>query len=624
MNRPWHRWMGFGLCLAVVAGALGWMTAALLRLDHTRQTSERQAALEERVRLALWRMDSALTALIVEESARPAHDYRPLREADQALERVSNRLLAPGEILVPSPLQNFTSPHIKLHFQREHDGTLISPQVPEPAEGKSAPRDADSENHSPREYRGRLAELDRLLRQPASAHRAAPLTAAAEGGPVNSLILLQESSAAPGLPVASTATPSRQAGTVEEGMVAAELQQQMSNSAELQSRAAVYQQATQLATANANWWGATAPSASDAAALVFKALWLGDDLVLARRVAGASGLVVQGVWIDWPALRATLLSSINDLFPQASLRPAAPDAATDAGRRLATLPLELVPDWEPEHPVRQWTPLHISLCLAWMGATVAAAAAGSLLHGTLSLSERRAAFVSAVTHELRTPLTTFQLYSEMLADGMVTDPDQRKGYLDTLRAEATRLGHLVENVLAYARLERGSARQRVEAVRLSELLDHVKPRLAQRTEQAGLTLVTEAVGAGPAATVRVDVAAVEQILFNLVDNACKYAAPEAVDKRLHLEALASPGDRGFMTLRVRDHGPGISADAAKRLFTPFSRSAAEAARGVPGVGLGLALSRRISRELGGDLRRDASVAEGAAFVLSLPVAATTQ
>ena len=80
------------------------------------------------------------------------------------------------------------------------------------------------------------------------------------------------------------------------------------------------------------------------------------------------------------------------------------------------------------------------------------------------------AFVSAVTHELRTPLTTFRLYSEMLASGMVQDETQKKNYLGTLEAEAGRLSHLVENVLAYARIERGSARAQVESVSIGDVL----------------------------------------------------------------------------------------------------------------------------------------------------------
>src|SRR5436190_20862274 len=83
--------------------------------------------------------------------------------------------------------------------------------------------------------------------------------------------------------------------------------------------------------------------------------------------------------------------------------------------------------------------------------------------------------------------------------------------------------------------------------------------------------------------VHVDASAVEQILFNLVDNACKYAAPSASEKLIHLEALP---DGKYAMLRVRDHGAGISAAAAKRLFRPFSKSAQEAAHTAPGIGLG--------------------------------------
>jgi K+-sensing histidine kinase KdpD len=114
----------------------------------------------------------------------------------------------------------------------------------------------------------------------------------------------------------------------------------------------------------------------------------------------------------------------------------------------------------------------------------------------------------------------------------------------------------------------------------------------------------------------VDVAAIEQILFNLVDNACKYGATASSERILHLEAL--PDDK-FAVLRIRDHGEGISAQGAKRLFKPFSKSAHEAAHSAPGVGLGLALCRRLSRSMGGDLRLDQSIRTGACFVLQLPI-----
>jgi K+-sensing histidine kinase KdpD len=134
-----------------------------------------------------------------------------------------------------------------------------------------------------------------------------------------------------------------------------------------------------------------------------------------------------------------------------------------------------------------------------------------------------------------------------------------------------------------------------------------------------MTLVVDAEEPVLETIVHVDAAAVEQILFNLVDNACKYAAPAATEKLIHLEALP---DGKFAMLRVRDHGQGISLEGAKRLFQPFSKSAHEAAHSAPGVGLGLALCRRLSRSMGGDLRLDALVKDGACFVLTLPVSGT--
>jgi signal transduction histidine kinase len=282
---------------------------------------------------------------------------------------------------------------------------------------------------------------------------------------------------------------------------------------------------------------------------------------------------------------------------------------------MAALPVRLLTGVLPMESMPFWSPVRLMLAVAWAAVLLAGVAVALLLHGAISLSERRGAFVSAVTHELRTPLTTFKMYSEMLADDMVRDEAKRKSYLSTLCSEANRLSHLVENVLAYARLERGSARSRVERITLGQLIERTRDRLEQRAEQAQMRIVVDADERAANTAVHVDVAAVEQILFNLVDNACKYAAPSATENIIHLEAQP---DGRFAMLRVRDHGRGISDDGAKRLFQPFSKSADEAAHSAPGVGLGLALCRRLSRSIGGDLRLNRSVVSGACFELILP------
>jgi signal transduction histidine kinase len=118
------------------------------------------------------------------------------------------------------------------------------------------------------------------------------------------------------------------------------------------------------------------------------------------------------------------------------------------------------------------------------------------------------------------------------------------------------------------------------------------------------------------ARVRVNGLSVEQILFNLVDNACKYAGPAATDRAIHLTAARTDG---HVEIRVTDHGPGLDPAVRSRLFRPFSKSVHEAANTAPGLGLGLALSRRLARNMNADLRLDPGVKEGTVFVLTLPL-----
>jgi signal transduction histidine kinase len=117
-----------------------------------------------------------------------------------------------------------------------------------------------------------------------------------------------------------------------------------------------------------------------------------------------------------------------------------------------------------------------------------------------------------------------------------------------------------------------------------------------------------------ATAVRAEPGSVEQVLLNLVDNACKYAA-KAEDRHIHIELEAGAK---HVIIRVTDHGPGLPAAQRRRLFRAFNKSADEAALSAPGVGLGLALSRRLARSMGGDLRLDKRYKGGAAFEFLLP------
>jgi signal transduction histidine kinase len=370
----------------------------------------------------------------------------------------------------------------------------------------------------------------------------------------------------------------------------------------------------EIATNTLNYDNDSAPYLSDVHESSVTPVWMGDTLLLARRVRVNGDEYVQGCQLDWPALRTWLTGMVGDLLPEARLEPVAAGPTPDDTRMLASLPLRLIPGEVPVYPAQAVTPLRLSLIVAWACVVLAALAVAVLLVGVVSLSERRAAFVSAVTHEMRTPLTTFRMYTEMLSRGMVPEESRRR-YLDTLRVEADRLSHLIANVLAFARLERNGAAARREALSLAKLLERIRPRLAERASLASMELAAQD-NLDPGDQVRVDPAALEQILFNLVDNACKYAC-DAGDRRIHLEACTN---QGHAVLRVCDHGPGIAPPEYRRLFRPFCKSASDAANSAPGVGLGLALSRRLARSMGGNLRLNENAHDGACFEVVIPLA----
>ncbi|HTI70032.1 MAG TPA: HAMP domain-containing sensor histidine kinase [Candidatus Limnocylindria bacterium] len=573
MKKVYETWVTFVACAAVLLTAMIWLSSYVLQFDSVQRQAKVEADREEKVRLALWRMDSTLALIVAEENIRPVEDYAPTPPGAPSRDLQNQRRM--GTPWLPAALRSVNPTNISLHFEFGSDNVLRSPDAPLDRAG--GPPGVQT-----------LLRLQNILK----------LT----GAPDLLSILATNADSEPSLP---TRLYNGQRLT----------KQQELSIVEQQARANTVQNAYNNTVPDLT----PSPRQSGSVSQLVPT-WFGDELLLLRRVGDRSSGRVQGCWLNWILIRRTLLGSIRDLLPGAELQPLHKEDDQPSYHSLTALPLHLVPGELPPVTAPALTAIRLTLVFAWFAVTLVAIAVAMMLHGAMSLSERRAAFVSAVTHELRTPMTTFKLYSEMLADNMVSDPAQRKRYLQTLCAEANRLGHLVENVLAYSRLERGSARSRIEKLTLGQLIERVQERLAERAEQTEMVLVIDTDPDTTQTAIHVDATAVEHILFNLVDNACKYAAPCSTRREIHLEAMPDSGK--FAMLRVRDYGQGISADVQRRLFEPFCKSADEAASIGPGVGLGLALCRRLSRSMGGDLIFDRRNRDGAAFLLQLPIAAT--
>ncbi len=342
----------------------------------------------------------------------------------------------------------------------------------------------------------------------------------------------------------------------------------------------------------------------------FKASWFDGSLFLIRRGMTMKSFA-QGTLVDDAALREMLLAEARPLLPDSSL--VASGNGGDDSFNLASFPFKLLPGHFGATPESIPQTISASLLAGWLAAALALLAAYFLIANVMKLSERRASFVSAVTHELRTPLTTFRLYSDMLSSGAVRE-EKRPVYLNVLSREADRLSHLVENVLAFSQIERGSARSTVSEIELNTLLSSFSERFATRLEAAGLKL--NLITTDPI-QVKLDASALEHILFNLIDNAAKYAASSEPP----IVTIQSAVRKGSVEIRVTDHGPGIPNAERRRIFRPFHKSAKQAAETKPGVGLGLALSKRLASSMGGSLTcsRRTGGGSGAEFILSLPL-----
>lgn len=652
--RSFLRWLLFTLCLLVFTGVMGWISMRMLDMERDRQETAKEAQEQEKIRLALWRMDSQASALLIRENSRPPYQYQAFYAPDD-LFASKTESIPKGAALIPSPLFANLPDMVNLHFEMMLDDfSVSSPQAPS-GQQKELATSWYALGKETEQTNNKLIKLKDLLgRHPEVRHL--PFTEQVghlEVKPVEESAKLQAQQVADPkalgkeLQAVSNSMEMSQRALVLGNSIAQEKKEygkpQISRKIAPSpvSKAAV----TDDADAESRSESAPAPSSSsnrlrslfkrgEATAEVVEApstlqrpslpalagdlqpVWVENELFLIRHVNIEGKARLQGVWINWALLESRLFQSIRDLLPEATLKSVPVAVARTDVNALVTLPVALVPGAVPIMLPVNGSALRPALAVAWGCLIAAALAIAFVLHRAVLLSERRGAFVSAVTHELRTPLTTFRLYSEMLADDMVPEGPQRRSYLQTLCDESTRLMHLVENVLAYSRIERGRTAGRMETVNLESLIHRIVPRLQQRADQADLEVQVKSQDNAMFTDVEVDTLAVEQILFNLTDNACKYAAPDCDPRELHL-TVEKRGDG--VNLTFRDFGPGLPKSQKKRLFQPFSKSATEAAHSAPGVGLGLALSRRLAREIGGDLIYRVPQGRGVAFELRLRV-----
>ncbi|MBQ9343698.1 MAG: HAMP domain-containing histidine kinase [Kiritimatiellae bacterium] len=216
---------------------------------------------------------------------------------------------------------------------------------------------------------------------------------------------------------------------------------------------------------------------------------------------------------------------------------------------------------------------------------------------------RKTDFVSNVSHELRTPLTSIRAYAELLAADRLPDPARRRRALDTISAESARLSRLVDTLLDFSRLDRGTRPLSPRPLDLAPLAAEIADSAPSRPAYAPPPAPVMALA---------DPDAVRQIVLNLLDNAAKYAP--GAPPTLELAPLPSGG----ATLSVLDRGPGIPPRDARRIFDRFVRLDNSTTRTTTGYGLGLTIARRLALSMNATLTYSPRSPSGSAFTLTLP------
>ena len=354
-------------------------------------------------------------------------------------------------------------------------------------------------------------------------------------------------------------------------------------------------------------------------------------------------------------------------------RTLAPGAARSAATLARDVTLEapiVVRERVPVPGALPWTlvmsyeaPSETLRTLAWLlGLTVMAVLTRTLLHERrqairiadrsaelerlsaelLAANRAKSEFLANISHELRTPLNAIVGFADLLRDGVYGELNARQaGPVQRIEASATHLRQLVDQILDLAKITAGRLEVHVEPIDLRPFVLDVASEVEPLINEKGLSL-SIAVGA-TLPKVRTDPSHLRQILVNLIGNAVKYTPQGAVAVRARrvgvTEKLPSrdgtgmsppiatmrgdgaPVTTAWIALQVVDTGLGIPPDDRERIFEEFEQVNAgprgDSAR--RGTGLGLPISRRLARLLGGDVTVDSELGRGSTFTLWLPV-----
>ena len=231
------------------------------------------------------------------------------------------------------------------------------------------------------------------------------------------------------------------------------------------------------------------------------------------------------------------------------------------------------------------------------------------------LEKVRREFFANLSHELRTPLTVIIASAETLLEGAINDEENRMRFVERLHRQALRMSELVRDISDLSAIESGEIALSIEPVLLSKAIADVASLLEPRAAERSIIIRRDAPGG---LAVNADRFRLEQILFNLIDNAMKFNRDGG---SVTVTARVAGGQA---RIEVEDTGVGISASDLPRIFERFYRVDKSRSRKPEGAGLGLAIVKHLVHAHGGEITATSEIGSGSRFVMILPLASSAK
>ncbi len=222
-------------------------------------------------------------------------------------------------------------------------------------------------------------------------------------------------------------------------------------------------------------------------------------------------------------------------------------------------------------------------------------------------------FLATVSHELRTPLAAMLLWSKLLDDERIADPERLREGLEAIRKCAEEQQELIEDLLDTSRIVSGRLRLEIKATDLASVLRAAAEAIRPAAEAKGLrtdVLIDAQIG-----SVEADHHRVKQMIWNLLSNAVKFTPPGG---KIILEARRLESD---VAIRVEDTGPGIPPQRLPHVFDRFWQTANATSRVTGGLGLGLSITKQLVELHGGTIAVQSGAGRGCVFTVRLPLPA---